>query len=229
MVAKAYDFDPLPKPRKRPGRPPKWKQGTKSKTFRIPTDLAQKLKRLVQEGKFESEVEAIYHYVMFADRLDELFERIKRLETQLEVKEKENEALRARIKVLESEKEELEGWKQKAKELEKKLEELQVELIKVKGGFDSLKSEDELKGGEPKDVRTLENADLWGLVERLLELKSKVERTWSQKELDEIEREQRRIAEEVNAVLERRGIDKVSFWKVVNQKGLDEAKRLFGE
>ncbi|WP_324735323.1 hypothetical protein VFC49_09260 [Thermococcus sp. SY098] len=200
MVAKAYDFDPLPKPRKRPGRPPKWKQGIKGKYYKMPIDLEAKLKRLVQEGKFESEVEAIYHYVMYADKLDELFERIKRLETQLELKEKENEALRARIKVLESENEELKQWKAKALELEKKLEDLQVEKV-----------------------------DLWTLARKYLELKERKLKVWSERELMEIEREQRRITEEINVILEDLGVDKLSFWKTVNQKGLDEAKKLFGE
>lgn len=232
----AYDFDPLPKPRKRPGRPPKWKQGTVNKHYYFPTDLAQKLKQLVQGGKFESEVEVIYHYVMFANKLDELFERIKRLETQLELKEKENEALRARIRILESENEELKQWKAKALELEKKLEELQVELIKAKSDSGSLKSERELKGGdEQKDV------DLWSLVEEYKEIHEALIRQSGgilfigkgdeRKRIfrEEAERREKKLIEKINAILEFRGIDMLLFWRTVNRKGLDEAKKLFGE
>lgn len=214
-----------------PGRKPKYeywkygiKNGEKSKilTIRLPKYALDRIDNLIKRGVYSSRSEAIHDLIMKSN--EDLQKEIAKLREQLAFKNKEIEALRARIKVLESENEELEQWKVKAKELEKKLEELQVELIKTKSDFDSLPSQEDFeRGGEPK-----KDEELWSLVGRLLELRRKAERTWSEKELNEIEREQRRIVEDVNAILERRGVDKVSFWKVLNTKGLDEAKRLVG-
>lgn len=202
---------------RRPGRPPKWKQGTVNKHYYFPTDLVQKLKQLVQEGKFSSEVEAIYHYVMFADKLDELFEGIRKLETQLEVKEKENEALRARIKVLESEKEE---FVQKYHELLEEHEVVVGELMKLKTGFGAQ--------NEKESVEVRGNKDLWSLAEEYLKLKEEEQNVWSEKELMRIERRRKQVQEEINAILDRLGMVRLSFWRTLNQKGLDEVKKLVG-
>lgn len=214
--------------KKRPGRPPKWKQGTVNKHYYFPTDLVQKLKNDVKDGKFESEVEAIYHYVMFSEKADEYFEEVKKLREKLALKEKEIEALKARIKVLESEVEELEVWKQKALELEREVQELQVKLMKVESGVDSLPSQEEFKrGGETKE-------GLWSLVERYIELRKELSRlsmyTYPpEMEVRKLERELEMVQQEVNVILEGLGVDKVSFWRVLNSKGLDEAKKLVGD
>ncbi len=210
----------VPKPKKRPGRPPKWKQGITPKYYKMPIDLEAKLKRLVQEGKFESEVEAIYHYVMYADKLDELFERIKRLEEQLELKDKEIEALRARVKVLESEKEE---FVRKYHELLKEHEGVVKELMRLKAGFGA-QNENEKEGVEVVG----HEKDLWSLTKRYLELRDKKLRTLSDRELMKLEEEQKKIQREINAILDSLGIVKLSFWRTLNQKGLDEVKRLVG-
>ena len=62
--------------RKRPGRPPKYPQGTTGKYYKMPNVVIKKLKEKVKAGLFESETEAIYNYVMHGDDLDKLFEKM---------------------------------------------------------------------------------------------------------------------------------------------------------
>jgi len=209
------------------GRKPKYeywkfgiKDGEKSKilTIRLPRYALDRIDNLIKKGVYSSRSEAIHDLIMKSN--EDLQKEIAKLRERLMLKDKEIEALRARIKVLESEKEELEQWKAKALELEKKLEELQVELIKAKSGFDSLPSQEEKEGGEK---------DLWTLAKDYLDLKERKLKVWNEGELMEIEKEQRRIVKQINVVLEGLGVDKLSFWTVLNTKGLDEAKKFVGE
>lgn len=202
--------------RKKPGRPPKWKHGTKDKTYRIPLDLENKLKQLVQEGKFESEVEAIYHYVMYADKLDELLDELQKLKRKLEVLEAENEALRNKIKLVEEQKDaEIEEWKRRYHELLKDHEEVVKELMSFKAHGESKESK---KTGK----------ELWVLVDEYLKAKEESLKAKTHREVDEAERRKNQLMDEINAILEAKGINKVEFWKTLNLKGLDEAKKLVG-
>ena len=133
---------------RKPGRPPKYPQGTTTRHYRIPLDLEAKLRHLVESGKFESETEAIYHYVMFADKLDELFEKIRKLERRVEILEAENGALRQKITLIEGEKEQL---KREKHELLKELESVIDENMRLKKGVQESKERKEEK------IRNLED------------------------------------------------------------------------
>ena len=200
--------------KRRKGRPPKWEKGTTTRHYRFPLDLVQKLKQLVESGKFESETEAIYKYVMFADKLDELFEKIRKLETKIEVLTAENQALRQKISLLEDEKRE---WQREKHELLKELQELADEVMRLRNR------------GEGEKEAQKEAVDVGGVLEAMekyIKLKEKARRVKTDSELNEIETERKRIKDVIDSFLESKGIDKVSFYKTLNFEGLEKAKKM---
>lgn len=204
--------------KKRAGRPPKWKQGITPKYYKMPNDLIEKLKKLVKEGVYESEVEAIYYLIMKSD--EEKDKEIAKLKRELEAKDAHIEALQKRIAILESEKAEIE---RKYHELLKEHEEVVKELMSLKAHSDVLISEKE-------SVEVVkEKGNLWSLVERYLEIMEMLYKVSSESENVRLEREKTEIQRQINAILESFGVDKFSFWRVLTSKGLDEAKKLLGE
>lgn len=201
---------------KKPGRPPKWREGTISKHYFLPKSVVDKLKKGVQEGKFNSETEGITYYVLYADKLDELLDELQKLKRKLEVLEAENEALRNKIKLVGEQKDaEIEELKRRYHELLKDHEEVVKELMSFKAHGESKESK---KTGK----------ELWVLVDEYLKAKEESLKAKTQREADEAERRKSQLTNEIFSILDSLGIDKVEFWKTLNLKGLDEAKKLVG-
>ena len=204
--------------RRKPGRPPKYPEGTIPKYYRFPKDLDKKLKQLVESGKFESETEAIYKYVMYSDKLDELFDKIKKLETKIEVLTAENQALRQKISLLEDEKKAL---KEERHKLLRELQELADEVMRLR----NLAPE----SGEGEKEAQKEAVDVGGVLEAMkeyLKLKEEMRRVKTEAELRDVEREMKKVGDIIDSFLESKGIDKVSFYKTLNFEGLEKAKKM---
>lgn len=218
--------------RGRPGRPPKWKHGTKNKTFRIPLDLEEKLQSLIRSGKFASEVEAIYFYVMNAGKLDKLVDEITRLKRELEVVRAEGEALRKRVSVLERERDEA---LEKAREWEEKYRELEARLAEVASGVVS--EDKEVEEMKVEDlVSELERTDLGELAREYYRLNQALHK-WDgyfvflgeeRLKRSEVEKRVEELRRRINQVLDLRGIPRAAAWKAINDGKFEALKKLEG-
>ncbi len=212
--------------RKKPGRKPIYdyeKYGIageeKSKysviiTVRLPMYAINMLDRWIKEGTYQNRSRAIHDLIMKSD--EETLKELGKLKRKVEVLEAENEALRNKIKLVEEQKDaEIEEWKRRYHELLKDHEEVVKELMSFKAHGESKESK---KTGK----------ELWVLVDEYLKAKEESLKAKTQREVDEAERRKNQLMDEINAILEAKGINKVEFWKTLNLKGLDEAKKLVG-
>lgn len=201
---------------RRPGRPPKWRQGITPKYYKMPRDLVQKLRQDIEAGKFSSEVEAIYFYVMNAGKLDDLAQEIAKLKRELELKEAENHALKQRIEILEKERSEAlreaEEWKRKFEELELKLKE---SFVSVAG--EKEKEVEKLAREYYKLREALHRQD--GYFVFLGE--DRLKRT-------DVEARIKELRERINQILDLRGISRLQAWKLINRGKFDDFKKLLG-
>lgn len=201
---------------RRPGRPVKWKQGITPKYYKMPNDLVQKLRQDIEAGKFSSEVEAIYFYVMNAGKLDDLAQEIAKLKRELELKEAENHALKQRIEILEKERSEAlreaEEWKRKFEELELKLKE---SFVSVAG--EKEKEVEKLAREYYKLREALHRQD--GYFVFLGE--DRLKRT-------DVEARIKELRERINQILDLRGISRLQAWKLINRGKFDDFKKLLG-
>lgn len=214
--------------RKKPGRKPIYdyeKYGIageeKSKysviiTVRLPIYAINRLDRWIKEGTYQNRSRAIHDLIMKSD--EETLKELGKLKRKVEVLEAENEALRRKIKLVEEEKnKEIEELKRKYHELLKEHEEVVQELMQLRTSTTPTVQEKE-------EVE----ADLWVLVDEYLKAKEESLKARTQREVDEAERRKNQLANEIYSILDSLGIDKVEFWKALNLKGLDEAKKLVG-
>ncbi len=218
---------------RRPGRPVKWKQGITPKYFKMPNDLVQKLRQDIEAGKFSSEVEAIYFYVMNAGKLDDLAQEIAKLKRELELKEAENQALRKKVEVLGREKaealREAEEWKRKFEELELKLKE---SFVSVAG--EKEKEVESMTGG--RLIEELEKIDLIELAREYYKLREALHRQdgyfvflgEDRLKRTDVEARIKELRERINQILDLRGISRLQAWKLINRGKFDDFKKLLG-
>ncbi|CAI1492041.1 conserved protein of unknown function [Thermococcus nautili] len=212
----------------RPGRPPKWKQGVIGKYYKMPLDLVNKLKSLVQSGRFSSEVEAIYHFVMFNEKAEEVAGELEKLRREIEVLRAENEAWRKRVQALKRERDEA---LEKAREWEEKYRELEARLAEVAGGVV------EVSGGENVSlIDELERVDLVELAREFHRLNKALHGPGNfyvfldgeRVKRSEVEKRRKELRDRINKVLDLRGLPRAEAWKAINAGKFEALEKLEG-